>query len=66
MNGHAHVASFLLSQGVNADQQEISGNTALHCAVGYSWYFCMKILLDARVYPSVSNEWKVKPGLTNE
>jgi len=59
MNGHAHIASFLLNQGVNPDQQDTSGNTALHYAVGYGWYFCMKILLDAGANPSVPNEWKV-------
>lgn len=60
MNGHAHIVSLLLSLGCSADDQDSSGNTALHYAAGYGWYFCVKVLLDAGADCSVSNSWKVR------
>ena len=60
MSGHAHVASYLLNLGVDVDHSDTSGNTALHYAVGYGWYFCTKVLLDAGADPAVVNDWKVK------
>jgi len=59
MNGHAHVVSYLLNLGVDMDHSDTSGNTALHYAVGYGWYYCTKSLLDAGVDPAVVNDWKV-------
>lgn len=59
MNGQAHIISFLLSLGCSADDQDSSGNAALHYAAGYGWYFCVKVLLDSKANPNVSNDWKV-------
>ena len=59
MNGQAHVASFLLSLGSSPNQQDSSGNSPLHYAVGYGWYFCTKVLLAAGASPNTSNDWKV-------
>ena len=59
MNGHAHVVSYFLNLGVGMDQADTSGNTTLHYAVGYGWYYCTKILLDAGADPAVVNDWKV-------
>jgi len=60
MNGHTHIASYLLNLGVSVDDADSSGNTALHYAVGYGWYFSTKILLEAGADPSVANDWKVR------
>jgi len=59
MSGHAHIMSYLLNLGVTLDHIDSSGNTALHYAVGYGWYYCTKLLLDAGADPSIPNDWKV-------
>ena len=59
LNGHAHVASYLLSEGANPNAADSSGNTCLHYAAAYGWYFCLKLLLDVGANPNVSNDWKV-------
>jgi ankyrin repeat protein len=51
--------SYLLNLGVDIDQPDTSGNTPLHYAAGYGWYFCSKMLLDAGANPSIANDWKV-------
>ena len=58
-NGFAHVASYLLSLGANPNQADTSGNTAVHYAAGYGWYFCLKVLLDAGADANTPNDWKV-------
>ena len=35
------------------------GNSALHYACAYGWYFCVKLLLEAGAQPDPSNDWKV-------
>jgi len=60
MNGHAHVASYLLNLGVDVDHSDTSGNTAFHYAVGYGWYHCTTALLHAGANPAVANDWKVR------
>ena len=47
MNGSSHVASFLLSKGVDPNKADSSGNTNLHYACAYGWHFCVEILLEA-------------------
>ena len=37
LNGHAHVASYLLSVGANPGAADSSGNTCLHYAAAYGW-----------------------------
>ena len=59
LNGHAHVVSYLLSEGANPNAADSSGNTCLHYAAAYGWYFCLKLLLDVGANPNVSNDWKV-------
>lgn len=58
MNGAAHVASFFLSLGIDADKADSSGNTYLHYACAYGWFFCVKILIDAGAKLNVANEWR--------
>ena len=64
MSGRAHVVSYLLNLGVDADHADTSGNTALHYAVGYGWYYCTKVLLSAGADPAVVNDWKVSIWFT--
>ena len=61
MNGSAHVASFLLSMGANPNKLDTSGNSNLHYACAYGWYFCMKTLLEAGAEVNACNEWKLTP-----
>ena len=59
MNGHAHIMSYLLNLGVDPNLVDTSGNAAIHYAVGYGWYFCTKVLLDAGADGNIANEWQV-------
>lgn len=59
INGHAHVLSYLLKSGADPNDTDSSGNSLLHYAVAYGWWFCIKLLLDAGVSINVSNDWKV-------
>ena len=34
------------------------GNTAVHYAAAYGWYFTLQLLLDAGANPNVPNDWK--------
>ncbi len=60
LNGHAHVTSYLLREGANPDAADSSGNTCVHYAAAYGWYFCLKVLLAAGANPNVFNNWKVQ------
>ena len=61
MCGHARTLSFLLRLGANPNACDSSGNSCLHYACAYGWYFCMKVLLDAGAHFNVSNDWKLTP-----
>ena len=63
MSGHAHVVTYFVNLGVDIDQTDTSGNAALHYAVGYGWYYCTRVLLDAGADPAVVNDWKVRFSL---
>lgn len=60
MSGHGHVVSYLLSIGSHPNIPDSSGNTALHYAAGYGWYFCVKVLLEGGADANAANEWKVR------
>ena len=38
----------------------IAGNSALHYACAYGWYFCVKLLLEPGAEPDPPNDWKVR------
>ena len=61
INGNANVASYLLSLGADANGVDSSGNSNLHYACAYGWWFCMKALLDAGAVANAANEWKLTP-----
>ena len=58
-DGSAHILSYLLARGSNANAADSSGNTVLHYAAAYGWYFCTRALLDAGAKPDEPNDWKV-------
>ena len=61
MNGAADVASLLLAAGADPDGADSSGNSHLHYACAYGWYFCVKVLVEAGAALNVANEWKLSP-----
>ena len=65
MNGEAHVASYLLSLGAAPNQADSSGNTCLHYAAAYGWYFCVQTLIQAGADPIKSNDWQVSLLILN-
>ena len=63
-DGNAHMVSYLLSKGANPNTVDSSGDSAVHYAAAYGWYFCLKALLDAGANPDPPNDWKVRPRPT--
>ena len=61
MNGSANVVSFLLARGANPNRADTSGNTCLHYAAAYGWYFCLTVLIEAGASLEILNEWKLSP-----
>ncbi len=61
MNGSASVASHLLRLGFDTECPDSSGNTCLHYAAAYGWYFCSKGLIEAGANLTATNEWKLTP-----
>ncbi|XP_054722688.1 LOW QUALITY PROTEIN: uncharacterized protein LOC129232581 [Uloborus diversus] len=61
INGHAHVTSYLLRLGANPNSTDSSGNTLVHYAAAYGWYFCMKLLIEAGASLNLPNDWKITP-----
>ncbi|GFR16104.1 poly polymerase tankyrase [Trichonephila clavata] len=61
INGHAHVTSYLLRLGANPNSTDSSGNTLVHYAAAYGWYFCLKLLIEAGASLNLPNDWKITP-----
>ena len=61
MNGASNVASYLVNLGANVNKCDSSGNSLLHYACAYGWYFCVKLLIDAGSDLDIGNEWKLTP-----
>ena len=40
----------------------LPGNTVVHYAAAYGWYFTLKLLLDSGANPNVANDWKTTPA----
>ena len=53
--------SLLTNFSVYINHLPLPGNTAIHYAAAYGWYFCLKLLLDAKADPNIPNDWKVTP-----
>ena len=43
-NGHIHLVKYLVEKGCQCNDQNGTGNTALHMAMAYDYYWCAKIL----------------------
>ena len=37
------------------------GNSNLHYACAYGWWFCMQVLIEAGADANAANEWKLTP-----
>ena len=61
MCGSAHILSYLLRQGTNANAFDSSGNTCIHYACAYGFYFCVSILIEAGAECNPFNDWKLTP-----
>ena len=59
INGHVPIAAFLLRKGCDPNAKDSSGNSPLHYAAGYGWWFMLRLLLSAGTDPNVLNDWKV-------
>ena len=38
------------------------GNTVVHYAAAYGWYFTLQMLLETRANPNLANDWKTTPA----
>ncbi|XP_061174017.1 poly [ADP-ribose] polymerase tankyrase-like isoform X2 [Saccostrea echinata] len=62
MNGNANVASYLLYLGADPNRVDSSGNSLVHYAAAYGWYFVLKLLVnEGGAKPSVANDWQLTP-----
>ena len=61
MNGATNVMSYLLHMGASLKKPDSSGNTNLHYACAYGWYFCAKLLVDCGAQIDARNDWKLSP-----
>jgi ankyrin repeat protein len=63
MSGHVNIMSYLLRLGANPLNVDSSGNSCLHYAAAYGWYYAVKILLDAsnenQSIMNLLNDWKL-------
>jgi ankyrin repeat protein len=56
-----HITSYLLRLGADPDLPDSSGNTAVHYAAAYGWYFCLKLLGQAGANMNAANAWQLTP-----
>ncbi|XP_052057851.1 poly [ADP-ribose] polymerase tankyrase-like isoform X2 [Mytilus californianus] len=62
MNGSVTVASYLLYLGSDPNHADSSGNTLVHYAAAYGWYFVLKLLVnEGGADPKIANDWKLTP-----
>ncbi|CAG2118208.1 unnamed protein product, partial [Medioppia subpectinata] len=61
MNGHSHVVSHLLRLGADHTAKDSSGNSLVHYACAYGWYYCFKLLREAEAPLNECNDWKMTP-----
>jgi ankyrin repeat protein len=61
MCGHSRTLSYLLRLGASPNVCDSSGNSCLHYACAYGWYYCTRTLLDAGAQVNVLNDWKLTP-----
>ncbi|KAK3092730.1 hypothetical protein FSP39_006660 [Pinctada imbricata] len=62
MNGNANVTSYLLYLGSDPNRKDSSGNSLVHYAAAYGWYFVLKLLVnEGGADASVANDWQLTP-----
>ncbi|XP_078315747.1 poly [ADP-ribose] polymerase tankyrase-like isoform X2 [Crassostrea virginica] len=62
MNGNANVASYLLYLGSDPNRVDSSGNSLVHYAAAYGWYFVLKMLVnEGGAKPNMANDWQLTP-----
>ena len=61
MCGHVRPLTHLLNMGANPNVADSSGNSCLHYACAYGWYYSMRVILDAGGNVNVANDWKLTP-----
>lgn len=60
MNGNANVASYLLYLGSDPNRVDSSGNSLVHYAAAYGWYFVLKMLVnEGGAKSNMANDWQV-------
>ncbi|KAL3936424.1 MAG: hypothetical protein SGBAC_008253 [Bacillariaceae sp.] len=61
INGHAHIVSYLLMEGVSVETTDSSDNSPMHFASAYGWLDCVQLLQAAGADPDAKNSWKTSP-----
>lgn len=61
IDGQGHIVSYLLRMGANNQVKDSSGNTLVHYAAAYGWYFIWLLLLETGCPPNEPNDWKMTP-----
>jgi ankyrin repeat protein len=58
-NGHSSICKILVGKGCNLNAQNGKGNTGIHMAIGYDYYECAKIIMDAGGDIMIMNEAEI-------
>ena len=61
INGSSSVAAYLLRLGADPNRADSSGNSCLHYASAYGWWFCVAALLQAGALIQPRNVWGLTP-----